>query len=301
PRSNLAFSSIGNSPINVMNPKRMLKDIDQGMSKFSFGDMMGSTKSVNTSNVINGVGTKGTDNLKFKNVGEYFNHINEIARRDDLTNKEKFEKIHKAYDALEVKGDVTIVSDMQFLKPDGFVDGRMNIDWPDKMGFDEGSIQAINRNSPLPEKWDRVGGKGGENFTTLPNKGIPYTYDQRAIPYIENPSARHVGIFNNESYFRAIDAIKSENLEELNRVVVANGNNPISEIDFDRFIASYNDFQDRVKNIFGNVDATYGVKGLAAPWFNSSTGEKLMNGGAEQIVTPLNAQTLEMIGVIPKY
>ena len=43
------------------------------------------------------------------------------------------------------------------------------------------------------------------------------------------------------------------------------------------------------------------MKGSAAPWFNRSTGEKLMNGGAEQIVTPLNAQTLEMIGVILKY
>ncbi|MFS0602647.1 hypothetical protein [Peribacillus frigoritolerans] len=28
---------------------------------------------------------KGTDNLKFKNVGEYFNSINNIGKRDDLT------------------------------------------------------------------------------------------------------------------------------------------------------------------------------------------------------------------------
>ncbi|TXC85784.1 hypothetical protein FS935_19180, partial [Metabacillus litoralis] len=45
PRSNLAFSSIGNSPINVMNPMKILKDIDQGMSKFSFGDIRSSAKS----------------------------------------------------------------------------------------------------------------------------------------------------------------------------------------------------------------------------------------------------------------
>ena len=53
--------------------------------------------------------------------------------------------------------------------------GRMIVDWPDKMGFVEESIQPIDRNSSLPERWDRVGGKGGENFTTLPHNGIPYT------------------------------------------------------------------------------------------------------------------------------
>ncbi|MBL5800678.1 hypothetical protein HV436_14350 [Bacillus sporothermodurans] len=64
---------------------------------------------------------------------------------------------------------------------------------------------------------------------------------------------------------------------------------------------NYNDYQDRIKKVVGNLDTTYGVKGKAAPWISSSTGEKLMNGGAEQIVTPLNAQALEMIGVIPKW
>ncbi|WP_226669722.1 deaminase domain-containing protein [Metabacillus litoralis] len=60
PKSNLAISSIGNSPINVMNPMRILKDIDQGMSKFSFGDMKDSTKTVNPLNVLNDVRTKST-------------------------------------------------------------------------------------------------------------------------------------------------------------------------------------------------------------------------------------------------
>lgn len=43
------------------------------------------------------------------------------------------------------------------------------------------------------------------------------------------------------------------------------------------------------------------MKGTAASWTSSSTGEKLMNGGAEQIVTPLNDEMLEIIGIIPKY
>ncbi|UFT98806.1 hypothetical protein KO561_16655 [Radiobacillus kanasensis] len=246
-------------------------------------------------------GVRVTKGLTFNNPGEYFNHINDIGKRTDLTSEQKFAKIQEAYAAFDVKGDVTVVSDMKFLKPEGFVDGRMNIDWPDKMGFADDSIQTIHRSNPLPEKWDRVGGKGGENFTTLPDNGIPYTYDQRAIPYLENPSARHVGTFDNESYFDAIDSIRNGNLEELNKVIVANGKNPISNVDFIDFRAHYDDFQNNINNVIGNTDATYGVKGTAAPWINSSTGEKLMNGGAEQIVTPLNAEMLEMIGIIPKY
>jgi hypothetical protein len=139
------------------------------------------------------------------------------------------------------------------------------------MGYVEESIQPIDRNSPLPERWDRVGGKGGENFTTLPHNGIPYTYDQRAIPYIENPAARHVGHFNNESYFESIDAVKSGNLEELNRIVVANGRTAISDSEFADFKAYYDDFQDRVQKFIGNTDTTYGVKGTAASWTSSST------------------------------
>lgn len=55
------------------------------------------------------------------------------------------------------------------------------------------------------------------------------------------------------------------------------------------------------KNEIGNIDATYGLKGAAAPWVISSTDKVLMKGGAEQIVTPLNAEMLEKIGTIPKY
>lgn len=70
---------------------------------------------------------EGTGNIKYKNAGEYFNYINDIGNRTDLTSVQKFAKIQEEYVALEVKGDVTVVSDMQFLKSDVFVDGRMNI------------------------------------------------------------------------------------------------------------------------------------------------------------------------------
>jgi hypothetical protein len=256
---------------------------------------------------INGVNiegaTKGKVKLSFENVGEYFSFIGDIGKRSDLSTNQKLEKIHEAYKALgESKGDVTVVSSIDYLKPEGFgPNGRMIIDWPEKMGFLEGSIQPVNRGNPLPEQWDRIGGKAGENFTTLPNNDVPYSYDQRAIPYLENETARHVGTFKNEIYFDAIDAIKSGNREELNRIIISNGKNPASMVVFDRFKAHYDSFLENVKNTIGDIDAPYGLKGVAAPWHSSSTGGMLMNGGAEQIVTPLNGEMLEIIGVISKY
>ncbi|MGE6204666.1 hypothetical protein [Guptibacillus hwajinpoensis] len=53
--------------------------------------------------------------------------------------------------------------------------------------------------------------------------------------------------------------------------------------------------------MISNEDTTYGLKGIAAQWRTSYTGEKLMDGGAEQIVTPVSGQYLESMGIIPKY
>ena len=276
----VAVGANGSVPNNVLNPTVVRSEMDDSISRI--------------------VGSKDSG-ITFKSAGEFFDHINDIGKRDDLTSEEKLAKIHEAYGRLEVKGDVTVVSDTKYLKSDGFIDGRANIDWPDMMGFEEGSIQTISRNNPLPEKWDRIGGNRGVNFTTLPDNDVPSTYDQRAIPYLENPEARHVGSFDNESYFEAIDAIKSGDLEGLNRVIIGNRKDPITEVDFDLIKRDYDDFQDILQNVIGRTDTTYGLKGTAAPWRNSSVGEKLMDGGADQIVTPLNGQFLEKIGIIPKY
>ncbi|MGM9948719.1 MAG: hypothetical protein ACI33P_01270 [Lysinibacillus sp.] len=101
--------------------------------------------------------------------------------------------------------------------------------------------------------------------------------------------------------FEAIDAVKNGDLEELNRIAEVNGKGQIPYADLLDFKAHYEDFQENAKSVIGDMDATYGLKGTAAPWINSSTGERLMEGGAEQIVTPLSAEMLEKIGVIPKY
>ncbi|WP_150284632.1 pre-toxin TG domain-containing protein [Rummeliibacillus sp. TYF-LIM-RU47] len=244
------------------------------------------------------------ENLKFEHVGEYFDHINEIGKRNDLTKEEKLQRIHKAYDALgDTKGDITVVSNTKYLMNEAFDSdtGRMLIDWPPKMGFIEDSMQPINRSNPLPEQWDRIGGKGGENFTIVPKNGVPYSYDQRAIPYLDNPTARHTGQFKNDLYFKAIDAIKDGNLEDLNQILKMNDKLPLTITDFKIISSYYKDSIENLKNSFGDLDVTYGLKGNAAPWINSNTGKKLMEGGADQIVTPLSGTILEKIGIIPAY
>lgn len=245
---------------------------------------------------VDDVSGGGSPKLKFDNARDFFNHINEIGRRTDLSPEQKLKKIHEAYANLNPKGDITVPADVKYLKSDAFVDGRPNYDWPDKLGFDEKTIQPINRDNPLPEKWDRVGGSGGTNFTTLPENRPPYTYNERAIPYLDNPEARHVGIFKNDSYFNAIDAIRNQDLEALNKIVISNGREPISEDVFKLIMKEYKFSIKDIKDVFGNIDAPYGLKGFAAPWKND-----LMEGGAQQIVTPLSGTFLERIGIIPKY
>lgn len=78
-----------------------------------------------------------SENLKFESIGDYFDHINEIGKRNKLNAEQKLKEIHKAYHALgDTKGDVTVVSSIKFLKEEAFdqVTGRMLIDWPDKNG-----------------------------------------------------------------------------------------------------------------------------------------------------------------------
>lgn len=50
-------------------------------------------------------------------------------------------------------------------------------------------------------------------------------------------TSRYEGIFDNESYFNAIDTKKSGSIEELNKIVRTNAQNPISNLDFIDFQA----------------------------------------------------------------
>ncbi|MGL5085563.1 MAG: hypothetical protein ACRC68_07565, partial [Clostridium sp.] len=70
----------------------------------------------------------------------------------------------------------------------------------------------------------------------------------------------------------------------------------VTSLEFKRLNSTYNDFINRMKSEIGNVDATYGLKGSAAPW--KINGEIHMNGGAEQIVTPLTGDFLQRLGLL---
>lgn len=124
----------------------------------------------------------------------------------------------KAYIALgNAKGDITCIADIKYLKPEGFwSNGRPIVDWSDKMRFNIDSIKEITRENPLSNKRDRIGAISDENFTTLPSEGKVFSFDDRAIPYLENFQARYIGEFNDRLYFDVIDAIKENNLEKLN-------------------------------------------------------------------------------------
>ena len=71
-----------------------------------------------------------TSELKFESVGEYFNHINDIGKRTDLTAEQKLERIHEACRGLgDTKGDVTVVADKKYLTSEAFgSNGRPLVD-----------------------------------------------------------------------------------------------------------------------------------------------------------------------------
>ena len=89
-RTNLAFSSIGNSPINVMNPMQILKDIDHGMSKFSFGDIWSSAKnavSTNKYTQVDNVAVKQTfTDGEIESIKKYMQSNPESNIKDYLKN-----------------------------------------------------------------------------------------------------------------------------------------------------------------------------------------------------------------------
>ncbi|MBN2793959.1 MAG: hypothetical protein JXR88_01035, partial [Clostridia bacterium] len=238
---------------------------------------------------------EGASNLvrQYTNYGDYSDAVKQIAKQTNKSKEEILAEIHQTYNlSKDSVGDLLVVSDVKYLEDIPFdVDGNLQVDWPTNRGFVESTVQSVDRNNMLPEQWDRVGSMRGENFTTLPDSGVPYSYSERAIPYIENPSARHVGSFNNTDYYNAIDAINSKDIEALNAIVTKNGKDAISIDELNLIKDEYDYFIKKIEEEMGSINATYGLKGYAAPW-KDSVGDTLLSGGAEQIVTPLSGNRL---------
>ena len=214
----------------------------------------------------------------------------EIGKNTELSNKQKVELLQQLYESSPFKVDINIPSDVRYIK--GFDDaGGVIYDWPKCLGFDKRTIKPIGSNNPLPDKWDRYGHLGGNNFSDIPITG-KYTYSQRAIPYIENSQAYHSGVFNTKSYCSKIDCIRNNKRDKLNKILKKEN---IGIVNKEYFKQLRNQYHDYISDIYDEIGkdfvAPYGVTGYANKW-------KTMTGGAYQVLTPLNGITMKRLGIL---
>ncbi len=214
----------------------------------------------------------------------------EIGLDKTLSISQKVEYIKKEYNKLTNKRDLHVSSSPKYVS--GFDKrGVIVYKWPPRLGFRENTIESISRTNPMPEKWDRYGGMKGENFSPIPESGS-YSYEERAIPYIMNPGAYHKGTINTESYFDKIDAIRRGDAVALNNILRKEGIAPVGTLKFTDLQDIYYDFiKDTRKNLGRQIDATYGVKGIAAAFDD-------LCGGAEQFIPPFNGIILKRLGIM---
>ena len=243
---------------------------------------------------IGGVDRSG-DIPVLKTSKDYYDYVKEITKRSDFGLGEKVQHIQDTYNRLEDKTDVNCPSDTKFVI--GFdQNGYIIYSWPKFLGFIKESIKSISRNDPLPRIWDRTGSLKGSNFTRIRDNGKSYSMDERSLPYVENPAAYHNGTFNTEVYFDVIDAIRNGNLDAFNAIRRSLKLPELSDSELSYYKGKYDHYVEKVKREIGEIDAIYGLKGYAAPWLID--GKVVLQGGAEQILTPFTGQILEELGLL---
>ncbi len=234
---------------------------------------------------------------------------------ESLSNAEKIDIMKANFEKLtpEQKVNFNVLGDERVIKnPDYSNWGKWpDVDWPSFPGLDPAKeVLGVSRenNVLIPQKLDRIGSLGGNNFGVMPEDGYVFTQDERSICYIDNPYAYNkYSYFDNEHYFDCIDCIKNNDSDALNKVIddinLKNGTS-IEHVDSDiieRWNASYMKFQNdpQLKELCANknVDSTYGVIGKAAPW-KSADGEIITSGGAGQLNTPVSGQILKDLGIL---
>lgn len=199
-------------PLNIDSPDKMGLDYDKDISPIG-------REEENTQLPDTGFRYDGEGGLN--SYDEFSKAVNNIGTRTDLTDPEKISELQKLFANSNYKTDINIPSDIQYVK--GFdTKGNVIYDWPPKLGFDESSIKPISRTDGLPDTWDRYGYMGGSNFADVPSTG-KYSYSERAIPYVENEAAYHIGTFNNVTYFDKIDAIKNGDIDLFNDLLQKEG------------------------------------------------------------------------------
>ena len=252
-------------------------------------DMGLSSEEIFVIHVLVGVSTVGVSKYQTRKLYDNWDDFKEVmydvGKRTDLTDKQKVNKIKKLFKHVGDKTDINIPEHVRYLK--GFSkEGVPIYDWPDNLGFDISTIQGISKENSLPLKWDRYGSLYGTNFAT--NSNPPYTYSERALPYVFNQDAYHSGKFVTETYFDKIDAIKNNDLNALNSILSIEDIPPVNSEYFERLQENFRNYKMSCNNL---IDSDYGIFGKANAW------DKL-SGGADQIVTPLNGVQFERLGIL---
>ncbi|ROR29199.1 hypothetical protein EDD66_103134 [Mobilisporobacter senegalensis] len=225
----------------------------------------------------------------FKSWYDFDNYIKSIGKNSSLSIDEKVLAIQEAYTNVINKTDINIPIDSKYVI--GFdSNGAVIYDWPKYLGFKKESISSITRDSCLPDTWDRSGYMGGKNFSPIPETGA-YSHSEKSIPYVVNNEAYHSGTFNNSTYFDKIDAIKENDMTKLNSILVSEDIEKVDTNTFNDLVDTYNDFIEDTQEAVGDIDATYGLKGIAEEW-------KDLEGGAEQITTPFSGTILKALGIL---
>ncbi|MEI4327291.1 hypothetical protein V9675_10530, partial [Streptococcus suis] len=77
-------------------------------------------------------------------VGRYTTELS----KTDLPLEEKVIKLQEFYSNLSDKTDINVPSDPQYVV--AVRDGWVEYDWPENLGYQEGTVQPITRESGLP-------------------------------------------------------------------------------------------------------------------------------------------------------
>jgi len=259
------------------------KNVINGENDIANGDGMG-YKGVE-GNILN-----KKDIPKLTDATDYHNYVAEIAKRQDITEDEKVRHIQEAYKLTENKTDINCPIDAKYIK-EMTEDGIIVYSWPAKYGLVPESIKPITQDDPLPNECDRTGSIYGSNFTDIPKDRKPYTESERGIPYLKNPYAEHQGTFNTEDYFNVIDAIINTDLNTMNKIRHKLKLPDLSVDELAIYKTMHKQFINDVKTRIGDVDATYGFKGIVNSWED-------LEGGAPQFIPPFTGDILKKLGLL---
>ena len=249
----------------------------------------------------NGVGDNGNVKPMPKTPQEYYTYASEIGKRADLTIAEKVHTLQIVYEKLGDgnRGDLHIPAVEEFLTENGFDErGLPDYDWPDRWGMKEGTIQAIESDEHLPDIIDRDGQLAGNSVSPLKENGEAYTYDEKSLPYKQNPEAKHQAVRKGQYYIELIDAIKANDLDALNWLLNRNGIESITQVKMVQLIQRYWRFIDEAQAKVKDVNVTYGFRGIADKW--TQNGKIYLNGGSPQFTFPLSVEQLVQFGIYLK-